>query len=57
MVHPSVGTIGTLQIVDMIFKGNFDLYTPQWDFKEFRTIVHSTLSQWLRGFQLVTHGT
>ena len=42
---------------------------PQWCFKEFRIIVHGgtlnecriivhgTLSQWPRGFQLVTHGT
>ena len=47
----------------------FRLIYPQWSFKEFRIIVHGgtlnecriivhgTLSQWPRGFQLVTHGT
>jgi hypothetical protein len=42
---------------NMIFKCNFNLYTPQWDFNEFRIIAHGTLSQWPRGFLLVTHGT
>jgi hypothetical protein len=33
---------------------NFDLYTP-WEFNEFRILVHGTLSQWFRGFLLVTN--
>jgi hypothetical protein len=44
MIRPSVGTIGTLQNIDMIFKRNFDLYNPQWYFNEFRTIAHRTFS-------------
>jgi hypothetical protein len=41
----------------MIFKCNFDLYTPpQWNFNEFWIIVHGSLSQWSRGFLLVIHG-
>jgi hypothetical protein len=47
IVHPSVRTTGTLQIVGM----------NQLSFNEFRILVHGNLSQWSREYLLVTHGT
>ena len=70
-VYPMVDPCGSVDlcITSPWNLSEFRLIYPQWYFKEFRIkvhggtlnecriIVHGTLSQWPRGFQLVTHGT
>jgi hypothetical protein len=46
-------TVPDLSIISI-----YILFTlPQWDFKEFRIMVHGTLSQWSHRFLLLDHET